>query len=76
MSSVGTQPHMRKEMACREHVSSARMTVYDALGASLVSGASIAKVPAGILQHGNHHNIRVTTMKGHHRTASTIQTLS
>jgi hypothetical protein len=78
MSSVGTQPHMRKEMMCQlhEHASSARLIVYDALGASRARGASIAKIPAGILQHADQYDIEVAAMIDHRHTASKIQALS
>lgn len=79
MSSVDTQLHMRKTMACRqehlpERVNSAQMTVSDAPGVNRARGVSIAEQRAVILQRGDlhHHDIRVAAMMNRRRTASTM----
>jgi hypothetical protein len=68
MSSVDTQPHMRKAKARQQEnlpelVNSARMTVSDAPGVSHARGVSIAKLPAGILQRRDPTSRRPTASK-------------
>lgn len=68
MSSVDTQPHMRKAMVHQqgnllELVNSARMTVSDAPGASRAKGVSIANLLAGILQRRDPISRRPTASK-------------